>query len=122
MEWSNLILGILALIVPFLLWWLQVQQTNLRDKQKEIKNLEKMLGKLEDDIAYTKSQIDGIYQQLAHRSEYAKLKYQVLLDQIADLNNYLKNNTKFLPRRNNVSRDFPTMTSYEDDSPPTGLF
>ena len=122
MEWYNIVIGILALIVPLLVYWLQVQNKNLKDKQREIRHLQKNISKLEGDLAYTKNQIDAIYQQLAHRSEYAKLKYQVLVDQIADLNNYLKTNTKFVPRRNNVSRDFPTMANYEDDSPPTGLF
>lgn len=111
----------LSCLVPLLIWWLTVQQTSIANKQREIKELQKEVRKLEENLAYTKNQIDAIYKQLAHRTEYAKLKYQLLIDQIADLNNFLKAHTQFIPRRNNVSRDFPTMSTYDDD-PPTGIF
>ncbi|WP_141712700.1 hypothetical protein A5482_012390 [Cyanobacterium sp. IPPAS B-1200] len=123
MEKWQILVGFLGVVVPFFTWWLSQQQANLLRKQKEIQRLKDLIDKLETDLIYTKNQIDAIYKQLAHRSEFAKLKYQVLVDQIADLNNYLNNHTSFVPRKNRVSRDFETMSSYDEkEDPPTGIF
>ena len=121
--WYFLMTGIVGIVVPLLVWWLGEQQRNLRDKQKEIEGLKNDIGKLEDDLIYTKNQIDNIHKQLAHRSDFAKLKYQVLVDQISDLNVWLRDHTNFVPKQNSISKDFTTMTSYDDeDNPPTGLY
>lgn len=121
--WYHVITVVAGIVVPLLIWWLTEQQHNLRDKQKEIARLYNLIDKLETDLIYTKNQIDNIHKQFAHRSEYAKLKYQILIDQIADLNNWLKTHTNFIPRINSTSKDFITMTDYDDENNPnTGLY
>lgn len=120
--WYWIVTILVGVVVPLLVYWLGEQQRTLRDKKKEIESLRKLISKLENDLIFTKNQIDAIHKQLDHRSEFAKLKYQVLVDQIADLNNWLKINTSFMPKSNNISKDFPTMTNHEDDNPPTGIY
>ncbi len=118
----QVVISAIACVVPLLIWWLSSQQRMLDRRENYVKELEKSLDKLDDDLKNTKNQIIAIHKQLSHRSEYAKLKYQILIDQIADLNNFLRLNSSFMPRKSTTAKDFPTMGGADEDDPPTGIF
>lgn len=127
MNINNLIEIIGAIIIPFLIWWVQHTIDNEKEERKLLlKEVQQKINNrsflLEKNIDCCEQSINSINEKLKHRADIASLKYGILKDKIEDLESYLEKVNGYRRKRTGYSerQNMPTLTGNEDVE--TGLF